>query len=74
MIEISELIASAKHGEYGLAQSADGRYTLVTDYPKVSVYDNSRSPAEVMVAHSSMRADFETSVEEFVRDYFPEVQ
>lgn len=73
MKDLQATVSRAKAGEPMLFKSLDGRHVLHVDYPMVSVYDGTRpSPhalAGTLVAHSCMRADFEASLEEFLRDY-----
>jgi len=66
MIDIQETIQAAKAGELISAVADDGRHDLLVDYPTVRVVDRDRGTT---VAYSSMRADFESSLEEFVHDY-----
>lgn len=74
--DLSEILASAKDGDYWAIPSDDDRYAMTVVYPAVSVYDTTRvsaaNPRGVLVAFSAMKADFDASLAEFFHDYITE--
>lgn len=69
MMDVGAMISIAKDGDR--LTRTQGQFTLTLDHPCVSVHETTPKGSR-LVAHSCMRADFESSVAEFVEDYLPQ--